>query len=269
MLLNQALAAARPDPVGDSDELLGYVGELMNRPEPLVFETAAAWCASESAAEQRLGARILSELGVGAEPTLPFRTESLQVLRLLLADPKPPVVAAAVVALGRLGLAEDLSLVLPLVRHNAMNVRHAVAVALGGHEIPGAIDALIALSDDESPEVRNWAVFGLGTQCDVDTPGLRKALWARVDDSHEETRDEALLGLARRSDRGVVGHVRAALRAEFVATLSVEAAAELAAPELLPALEQLRESWNVSPTLLAEAIVKCGGIASSQLGASE
>ncbi len=260
-LLSQALAAAYPDPMSDGDELLAYVCELIRRPEPLVFQTAAAWCDSDAAAAQGLGARVLSELGIGAEPTLPYRAESLRALRRLLSDPKPPVVAAAVVALGRLGLSEDVGLVLPLARHDEAIVRHAVAVALAGLEVPAVIDALIALSGDDSPEIRDWAVFGLGTQCDVDTPHLREALWARVDDPNQGTRAEAQLGLARRSDRRVLGSVHAALRAESVGKLSVEAAAELAAPELLPALEELQEWWDVDTDLLAEAIVKCGGAA--------
>ena len=260
-LLSQALAAAHPDPMSDDTELLAYVCELIRRPEPLVFQTAAAWCGSDSIAAQGLGASVLSELGFGAEPSLPFRAQSMEILRRLLTDPKPPVVAAAVIALGRLGLNEDLSLVVSLAGHDTAIVRHAVAVALGGLDSPEAIDALIALTLDNSSDVRDWAAFGLGTLCDVDTPRLREALWARVDDPDYETRIEAQLGLARRSDRRVLDHVQAALRAESVGTLSVEAAGELATPELLSALEELREWWDVDNELLTEAIVKCGGAA--------
>ena len=63
-----------------------------------------------------------------------------------------------------------------------------------------ALDALIELSADPEPGVRDWATFALGTLAPQDTPALRDALAARLDDPDDDTRLEAVHGLALRGD---------------------------------------------------------------------
>jgi hypothetical protein len=54
--------------------------------------------------------------------------------------------------------------------------------------------------EDPDDEVRNWATFGLGTQCDADSHEIREALRKRLDDSFREPLDEAVWGLVKRKD---------------------------------------------------------------------
>jgi HEAT repeat protein len=75
-----------------------------------------------------------------------------------------------------------------------------VATALAGRRDPGAVAALMELTADEEPEVRDWATFALGTLVAQDTPELRDALAGRLADEDADTRVEAVHGLAMRGD---------------------------------------------------------------------
>jgi HEAT repeat protein len=140
-------------------------------------------------------------------------------------------------------------------------VRLAVAQALpgvaGDPPAPAVVAALVRLTDDADDEVREWATFGLGSSLAIDSIGIRGALWRRVDDEHHDTRAEAMLALARRGDERVVPAVLAALTAQSVGRLAVEAAALLPSASLLPALLGLRSWWDVDPPLLEQAIRRC------------
>ncbi len=74
-----------------------------------------------------------------------------------------------------------------------------------GSQRGDAIATLIELMDDAEDNVRDWATFELGTQCEVDTPAIRDALRKRLTDSYEEARSEAIWGLARRKDEQGLG----------------------------------------------------------------
>ena len=50
------------------------------------------------------------------------------------------------------------------------------------------------------PFIRDWAVFGIGVQRDVDAPAIRKALFRALAETEENIAGEAAVGLARRGD---------------------------------------------------------------------
>jgi HEAT repeat protein len=142
--------------------------------------------------------------------------------------------------------------------HDCWWVRLALARGLpSAGNSDETIETLIVLSRDRNEEVRDWATFGLGSQCEADTDLVRAALFERVNDEHFDTRSEALMGLARRGDERVVAPVIAALRAEVVGRLAVEAAGLLRRKEFLPALRDLRCWWDVDEDLLEESIRRC------------
>ncbi len=91
--------------------------------------------------------------------------------------------------------------------HAAADVREAVAFALGGRPGAAALDALIALSADAEPRVRDWATFALGTLAEADSAPLRDALAARLDDSGRghATGGRPRPRRARRRPRGSAG----------------------------------------------------------------
>ncbi len=119
------------------------------------------------------------------------------------------------------------------------------------------IEVLGSLTVNENPEVRSWATFYLGVQCNVDSERVREFLFDRIADTHEETRGEALVGLAKRKDERASMLIRNELESDDVSLLAVEAAEELADEELLSALESLRSWWDVNDELLQDAIKAC------------
>jgi HEAT repeat protein len=124
---------------------------------------------------------------------------------------------------------------------------------------------LLRRFDDPDPDVRDFAVFALGVNRDVDTPAIRDALLQRLDDDEADTAGEAAVALARRGDRRVLPALKERLARADVGNLWVEAAAELADPVTLPALLALwHAGWakdDARPQVLLEAIQACGGAA--------
>ena len=162
-----------------------------------------------------------------------------------------------------LSVSWDASALEPLLRlcgSSSARVREAVARGLGGALVyeclPQGIEALIRLTGDPAPQVRDWATFALG-QLSADTPAIRAALWERVDDPDYDTRCEALVGLASRGETALTGRVIAELGRESVGRLVVEAAMQLAQPALLEPLLMLKTWWDVDPELLEQAINAC------------
>lgn len=162
-----------------------------------------------------------------------------------------------------LRLAWDRSVVEPLLSRSqsrSATIRKTVAMGLGGamvnESIPAGVQALIRLMGDADAGVRDWATFSLAG-LDEDSPEIRTALWARVEDGDYDTRCEALAGLASRHDLAVTSKVAAELGAEWVGSLIVEAAKDLAQPALLEPLQALQAWWDVDPKLLEQALEAC------------
>jgi HEAT repeat protein len=139
-------------------------------------------------------------------PTRTFPDASADALCAYALDEQDPAVLATIAhAFGHLGERHGEELLLSLVDHPEVAVRDGVARGLAGRQEPAAVDALITLSADEDPDVRDWATFALGTLAELDSPELREALAARLEDPDEETRVEAIVGLAVRNDDRAVG----------------------------------------------------------------
>ncbi|MBI2388095.1 MAG: HEAT repeat domain-containing protein [Deltaproteobacteria bacterium] len=153
-------------------------------------------------------------------------------------------IAAAFVDLRRPAAAVDL--MLPFVGHPSAEVRRCVVHALLGAQDPRAVAALITLSSDDDPEIRDWATFGLGSQLGepgapdfVDGPTLRDALAARLDDTCDDARAEAIVGLAMRKDPRAVPAIAKELSGGPFGSLVIEAARWAADPALCKVLRSL------------------------------
>jgi HEAT repeat protein len=262
-LLAEALRLSRKDP--HSAERWEHVYELHRRAEQRIFEAAKSWYASDDTSARKLAADILAQIGPltqeGAEQLRPFTKDSIRLLETLLDDADASVVASAVSFFEHHYMSDPIAKRVALASHTSVEVRRAVArclgAELGGPKTTLAIDLLVRLSDDHDESVRDWATFALGSQCDLDTANIRQALFRRLGDQHFDTRSEAMIGLAKRRDERVVPFVVAALRAEYVGELAVEAAGALAAPVFIELLENLRSWWDVNPNLLEAALHSC------------
>jgi HEAT repeat protein len=142
-------------------------------------------------------------------------------------------------------------------------VRFGVVVGLSGLRDRVAIETLIELTRDPHEGIRDWATHGLGQVGYSDSKAIRKALWARVDDPDAIVRAEALAGLAKRHVPGVTDAVGRELRKDDVVSLVVETAQDLADPQLLPALLDLRSRYSRGMPFgldqIEDAIGRCTG----------
>ncbi len=246
-LVNCALNESDDEAAWDAVCALHWRGsrEVMRRAETL--------CGSPCVQERRLGANILGQLGV---PDSTFPVECSKRLRSMLKNAEEASVLQAVfVGISHQNDAEAVPLVVEFSTHTDPDVRHAVVLALTGHETPVATECLISLSMDLDANVRDWATFALGTLIELDTPAIRDALADRLSDSDDDTRGEALVGLARRKDERVIDALKKELSSDSVGALAVEAAEMIASNDLVPHLVALRTWWDVDTELLEQAIL--------------
>jgi HEAT repeat protein len=151
-----------------------------------------------------------------------------------------------------------LPVLLALARHADSNVRFQVAVSLPAvldGEVPddAGVAALIELSGDPDPEVRNWATFGFGWQSTADGAAVRQALWERTGDGYGEAREEGIRGLARRRDRRASPLLAGLLAEESAHVFCFDAAAYLGDPALLPLLR----AYDAEDRGVTEALREC------------
>lgn len=106
-----------------------------------------------------------------------------------------------------------------------------------------AIEALLRGFQDEDPQVRDWAAFGIGL-CEVDAPAVRDGLLLLTADPEGDTAGEAAAALAALGDVRVLPVVLEHLTRDDVGNLWLEAAAALPDPMFLPALLKLRAAGS-------------------------
>jgi HEAT repeat protein len=269
-----ALVELARDADEDDDRNWIFVRELQRRGDAETFAAAERLIRSDDPDERILGADVLGQIGymhARVEPYTGIRRQAVSRLReLLLADEHTEVIQAAVSGLGNLGGRAALHDVVTFAMHPDAELRGTVASAFPGltgwgedlaeldaEDARLAIGTLIALSDDEDGDVRNWALFALARQYEIDTPQLRELFLRHLDDPHDDAREEAMVGLARRRDGRAFGAVRAALDPEAATRVAIEAAAHLGDDRLVGRLEELAETgWSDDDTLQA-AIRTC------------
>jgi HEAT repeat protein len=243
----------------DEDAAWEPVKVLHFRGTQEVLEAAKHLCHSDVPKERELGADILGQLGI---PNRTFPDESFVLLAEVLShEQNSDVLQAILIAFSHLRNPQAINLALPWKNHAEADVRYGAVQALSCHEDSKAIAGLIDLANDEDSDVRDWAIFGLGSLINVNTPEIRDALAAHLTDPDEDTRAEAMVGLARRKDSRVIAPLIEELSAESVVGLAVEAAKEIGHPDLVSALTELKEWWPGDSIrdakLLEEAILSC------------
>ena len=168
------------------------------RGTPEVLEALRPLAADPDPVARSVAAYVAGQLGA------PLRSQPEASAALLEAmagaEADPAVLAVIAEALGQLGALWGLDVLLGLRGHPDARVRDGVVDALAGRTEPTAVAALVELSRDPEPAIRDWATFALGTLTDEDSPELREALVARLEDPDPEARIEAVHGLALRGD---------------------------------------------------------------------
>lgn len=245
----------------DEDCRWDLISGILSECSDDVLEVSLQLLDGRSERSRTLGADILGRL-VGVEPS--SRTVVLEALvSALSVETAAAPTASIVAAMGHVGEPGTLGPIFGLADHPSAEVRLAVAFAVATVSpqplAPDGRTALIRLSRDNDPEVRDWATFGLGTLSDADGPDVRAALLERTEDASHEARAEALFGLAVRRDPRAVPHLIRALQSPLVGGLEVDAAAAAADPRLLPALWALQNAGGADESRLRRAIDRCSG----------
>ena len=220
----------------DEDKYWKLISTLHRRGGRTEFSVAEELILSADPINREMGADILGRLGWEKRS---FHSESISLLIKLLSDSVNDVISSAAFSLGHRHAIEAVQELLKLIDHPNDRVRFGVALGLSCLEDESAIKGLIILSRDSDFDVRNWATFGLGSQCDMDTDILRRALKDRLDDPEPEIRGEALIGLAERKDDSVIGEVLRDLAGEFQGGWVIEAAEIYPHNKYIPLLSTL------------------------------
>lgn len=202
----------------DAVEALHWRGseEVLDRGIALTRSSDPVWRA--------LGADVLGQLGI---PGRTYPNQCLSAVLPLLADEAASVVRSAIYALHHIDSFQAAPHIAPLATHLNDDIREAVAFGLNGADSSEAHDALLKLMRDRSPDVRNWATFGIARQSDIDNSDIRSALFASLADSDEDVRYEAAIGLARRRDIRSVKFLKQLLHEDPDDIFALEAAAIL------------------------------------------
>ncbi len=220
----------------NDDRFWDIIWELRFRGTETEYQASVKLIESDDPVNREIGATILSQLDAENGTYLTQATDSIIPL---LYDSSEDVIEAAVFGLSHTRQIKSIPHLMKLIDHDNDDIRHGVALALSGFEDETAVAGLIKLTTDLHHETRNWATFGLGQQCEMDTPAIRKALKARLTEEDHEIRGEALIGLANRKDGEIKTAIMKELEGEFHGTWAVEAAETIADPDFIPALEKI------------------------------
>ncbi|MEE1839926.1 HEAT repeat domain-containing protein [Streptomyces sp. NPDC086993] len=214
--------------------------------------------------ERKVGCDVVGNVADAHES---LRSEAATALMALAeVETAARVLSSLVCGLGR---AQDPRAVPVLVRlsgHEDADLRRQVAseITFVNSGLPDGPDvqALIRLTQDQDPEVRNWAAFTLGFQLEQDTTAIRDALWKCTTDECGEVRAEGARGLARRHDPRAVPLIARLLDSDDGSQVfTLDAAAILGVPELLPALA----AHEPDPPETDRAIAACDPVRRARL----
>ncbi|BBL75368.1 HEAT repeat domain-containing protein [Methylomagnum ishizawai] len=240
--------------IQDEGEYWHIIATLHERGSKTEFDAAKKLTDDPDPINREIGADMLGQLGWSKRT---FHKKSVAILKKLLSDSEPDVIASAAFALGHRNDPSAIPELLKLTGHPNPWVRHGVAFGLSCHDDNSAVNGLILLSQDAEFDVRNWATFGLGSQCDIDNDQLRKALIERTNDPEPEIRGEALIGLAKRKDERVIDKIAQELTGEFFGIWAVEAVSLFPSQQFEPLLVDLLNSlFDENKKAFSDEIVK-------------
>lgn len=216
-----------------------------------VFQYAASWIESTDPLKRARGLDVLAQLGKTAEHrcnTFPQESYDLVVMAMEKEREFLPL-RSAIAALGHLDDPRAVPLVAAFASDPRAEIRFSVACALGSY--PNdllSVKTLLALTEDDDSDVRDWATFGVGVLGDQDSDEVRDSLYRRLGDSDLDTVEEAVVGLAKRHDLRVLPKLIALLTESDINYRAVEAASmllrlddncgELSAQDYVTALRQ-------------------------------
>ena len=135
--------------------------ELQLRGGIEVFSEAKRLSISIRHENREIAAFLLGQLGT---PDMPFREQSIPILKKLMIDDYHEVQSAAISALGHLSANDAYGEICAQVSHLNSDVRESVAFALGRLQINNkVVESLRILSEDANAGVREWALLSIAS----------------------------------------------------------------------------------------------------------
>lgn len=242
----------------DNDEDARYTAAREAvRQGPGVIDAALDWLQEPSPRIREMASYMLGRIGHLTDETKcsnECRRSVPALVRVLEGDPDGRVRALAAFALGH---HMDPATVPTLIRACAdreLETREAVAYALGCFRRSYWDDDLLAkaqvtacllrLMNDDSSDVRTWAVIGI-RQGGHDTDQTRDRLWKALDDDDTGVRGEAAEALATFGSRSLVARLGSLLLDfDALAPGYFAAAKTLGDPLLLPSVRRAAQRWK-------------------------
>jgi len=230
---------------------------LSSRATKEIFDRSCALIVSENIQAKKIAIELLSQFGWNRDPFLkddrPFSKEIVAFyFELLNVEKSSEIITSILFGISKNNndLTEsEVKKIASYNKHESENVRYGTVHALLGLNYNSAIKALIALSIDKSTRIRDWATFGLGTQCNRNTKAIKTALWQRVNDADYNTRYEAIVGLANRNQTEIKPIITEELAREDVMSMLFDAITALRATEYLPQLKKILKDANLDPSI--------------------
>ncbi|WP_433431112.1 ankyrin repeat domain-containing protein [Nonomuraea sp. CA-141351] len=197
-----ARAVAHRDVDEDAETWWIVADSLGKRADEETYEALSRLCASEDAREREFGVDAIAQFGF-AEGEKPYLERTLPLLqKMVTTEGNPQVLRSVLAALGHQGDPRALPQVLDIIERPGHKRTMTDAIALADVLPPDheeGLALLIAMTEEEDAEVRDWATAGLAG-LSADTPRIREALAARLADSDLRTVAEATRGLLVRGD---------------------------------------------------------------------
>lgn len=188
----------------DDDAPWAAVRALHRNGDREVFDRAAAWCISPDAPKRDRAADILCQLRPpeAQSGNVLFASESLDLItHAMETEADDRVLSSQLYALGHLRQPGSVPSIVRYANSPNEDIRYAVAWALSSfHDEPDANAALVTLADDSDGDVRDYALFVLGSLGESDTLALRDLFVLHLDDSFSDAKEEAIAALAKRRD---------------------------------------------------------------------
>jgi len=135
-----------------------------------------------------------------------FASESMAIItHAIETETDEAALSSQLYALGHLRQLGSVPTLIQYANSSNENIRYAAAWALSSfHEEPDANAVLATLADDPDGDVRDYALFALGSLDESDTPALRDLFARHLNDPVSDAKEEAIAALAKRRDTRAV-----------------------------------------------------------------
>lgn len=202
--------------------------------------------------EKKVGIDVLCQLGTNRKK---FVKEFLkQIFKILKTENDEALISSCLFAIGHNNKNLNVSQIRFLTQFKnskSKNIRYALVFSQLALKNEESMNSLLFLMKDKSPQVRDWATFGIGTQTDIDSEIIRESLYKNCFDKDEQTKSEAIVGLVNRNDKRAFDIIENELEKNNVGSLIFDTIlnienGEIFLPKLKLIFEESKKDNNIN-----------------------